>query len=220
MAAGSGVRFGQGELKQFFPVGARPMLAWSIARFAGCDAIDGITLVAAPGTEDRIGELVETSAFTKVDRIMTGGDTRQQSVWLGLQAIGSTGEKVLIHDAARPCLSAQLLDRILEALRENDAVVPVIPAVDTLVLEGNGVLDALLDRVHIAAVQTPQAFRRELIVRAHREAGAKGLMASDEGSLVFAMGEPVRTIPGERTNIKITFEDDVPIAEAILGRLE
>jgi len=106
----------------------------------------------------------------------------------------------------------------LADLRDNDAVIPVTPAVDTLVREDGGMLDALLDRVHISAVQTPQAFRTDLIVRAHREAEAKGFSSSDEGSLVFALGETVRTIPGERTNIKITFEDDVPIAEAILGR--
>ena len=96
------------------------------------------------------------------------------------------------------------------------AGVPVVPATDTLVRDYQGRVDAILDREHVAGVRTPQAFRLALILRAHREAKARGFQSSDDGSLVLALREPVHTIPGERTNLKVTFRDDVAIAEAIL----
>ena len=110
-----------------------------------------------------------------------------------------------------------MTSRGLDALSEHDAVVPAVAATDTLVRDYEGRVDAVIDRVHVAGVQTPQAFRFDLILRAHREARARGFHSSDDGSLVLALGEPVFTVPGERTNIKVTYRDDVAIAEAILN---
>jgi 2-C-methyl-D-erythritol 4-phosphate cytidylyltransferase len=126
----------------------------------------------------------------------------------------------LIHDAARPCLSAGLLARIVKALRNDDAVVPVIPVVDTLAVDNGGVIDAVVDRANIACVQTPQAFEKQLALRAHRKAFADGLESSDDGSLVLALGKKVKTIPGDRTNIKVTYEEDIAIAEEILSHMK
>jgi 2-C-methyl-D-erythritol 4-phosphate cytidylyltransferase len=123
---------------------------------------------------------------------------------------------VLIHDAARPCLSAALRDRVLDALGSYDAVVPAVPVTDTLIRDVEARVDAMLDRVHISGVQTPQAFRADLIVRAHRIARERGLHSSDDGSLVLALAEQVATVAGERTNIKVTYREDLAIAEAIL----
>jgi 2-C-methyl-D-erythritol 4-phosphate cytidylyltransferase len=123
---------------------------------------------------------------------------------------------VLIHDAARPCLSDALRDRLIDALAAHDAVVPAVPVTDTLIRDLDAGVDAILDRVHIAGVQTPQAFRLELIRRAHAAARDRGFKSSDDGSLVLALGEKVATVPGERTNLKVTFRDDLMIAEAIL----
>ena len=133
-----------------------------------------------------------------------------------LRALPEDVTHVLIHDAARPCTSPELVDRILDALASYAAVVPAVAATDTLIRDYQGRVDAIIDRVHVAGVQTPQAFRFDLILRAHREAKARGFQSSDDGSLVLALGEPVHTVPGERTNIKVTFRDDVAIAEAIL----
>ena len=105
---------------------------------------------------------------------------------------------------------------MLEALASHGAVVPAVAATDTLIRNFENRVDAIIDRVHVAGVQTPQAFRFDLILRAHREAKARGFQSSDDGSLVLALGEPVHTLPGERTNIKVTYRDDVAIAEAIL----
>jgi 2-C-methyl-D-erythritol 4-phosphate cytidylyltransferase len=216
MAAGSGERFGSNEAKAFADVGGRPMMMWSIARFGAVAEVGAITLVVAPGVEARAGEIIREHGLSKVERIVAGGDTRQDSVRLGLASLGAASEHVLVHDAARPCVSEALIARMLGALRECRAAVPVMPVVDTLIRESNGTVDAILDRVHMARAQTPQAFHTAVLIDAHRRAHARGLRSSDDGSLVLAMGEPVRTIAGERTNIKVTFADDVRLAAAIL----
>jgi 2-C-methyl-D-erythritol 4-phosphate cytidylyltransferase len=217
MAAGSGERFG-GESKQFVALHGKPMVVWAIECFAKSRGIDNVTVVTTPGEEDGIRRAVDDHGLDKVGRIVPGGDTRQQSVWRGLQSLDSNSDVVLVHDAARPCLSGDLVQRVIDALGSDAAVVPVLPAVDTLIRESSGRLEKVVDREGISGVQTPQGFRTDLLIRAHQNAKDKGIVSSDDGSLIFALGETVRTIAGERTNIKITFEDDVPIAEAILSQ--
>jgi 2-C-methyl-D-erythritol 4-phosphate cytidylyltransferase len=216
MAAGSGERFG-GEPKQFLLICDKPVIVWAIESFCDHPDVDAITVVAEPGREREIGELLESYQVDKIEGIVPGGETRQESVRRGLDALRSTSVTVLVHDAARPCLSGVLLQRILDALCGLDAVVPAVPAVDTLIREKSNRLEAVVDRTGISGVQTPQGFRTDLLRRAHANAETKGIKSSDDGSLVLAMGESVATVPGERTNIKITFEEDMAIAEAILA---
>ncbi len=218
MAAGAGERFEGAEPKKFYPLRGRPALVWAIERFAIHQSVDSISVIVAPGEEDRVRALVSSEQLAKVDQVIRGGATRQESVSLGLESLDASCDTVLVHDAARPCLSASLLDRVLASLATCDAVVPVWPVVDTLVREEGGRIDAILDRVHISGVQTPQGFRTALLIEAHRRAQSDGFVSSDDGSLVFALGEPVTTIAGEPTNIKVTYIEDAMIAEAILAR--
>ena len=216
MAAGAGERFG-GESKQFALLGGKPMLVWSLERFTRDSACDRITIVVTPGTETRIGQLIDEHEVEKINGIVPGGDTRQASVRFGLEFFGPDSERVLVHDAARPCLSKNLLHRVIGALDKADAVVPSAPAVDTMIREESSHVTDIVDRTGLSAVQTPQGFRTELLQRAHKNAESSGMVSSDDGSLVVALGETVVTVRGERTNIKVTFEDDLRIAEAILN---
>ncbi len=216
MAAGAGERFGEDRPKQYLSLLGRPMLVWSVGRFAAHPAVTSITVVVAPGEEDRAGQILSEHNPDKVGRIVAGGDTRQQSVSLGLRSLDAGSKRVLVHDAARPCMSDDLLNRLIDALDECDAVIPALPAVDTLIHEQDGVLDAIIDRVHVCGVQTPQGFTTGLLLKAHERAASRGFTSSDDGSLVYALEEPVRVVHGERTNIKITVAEDFPIAEAIL----
>ncbi|HET6350326.1 MAG TPA: IspD/TarI family cytidylyltransferase, partial [Candidatus Krumholzibacteria bacterium] len=165
---------------------------------------------------DTLRGALSADAAGKLRAVVTGGATRQDSVYLGLEQTPADATHVLIHDAARPCLSAALRDRVIDALAEHDAVVPAVAVTDTLIRDVEGGVDAILDRVHIAGVQTPQAFRLDLIRRAHGVARDRGFTSSDDGSLVLALGERVATVAGERTNLKVTFRDDLAIAEAVL----
>jgi 2-C-methyl-D-erythritol 4-phosphate cytidylyltransferase len=216
MAAGSGERFAGKGPKILVPLLGLPALVWSARRFARHSAVHEIVVVAPPGEEERIRSTLGEHRVGKIARVAAGGATRQESVRLGLETLDPDCALILIHDAARPCLGADLVDRVIETLASDGAVIPVLPAVDTLVRESNGAVDALLDRVHISGVQTPQGFHAALILRAHRSAKARGFASSDDGSLVFALGEKVRTIEGERSNIKITYPEDAAVAEAIL----
>ena len=191
-------------------------MVWPVERFASHRAVASITIVVAAGEEDRVGRMMAGAGLTRVGRIVTGGSTRQQSVALGLQTLGDSSEKVLVHDAARPCLSDDLINRILGALQESSAVVPAVPSVDTLIHEHDGTVNAIVDRVWVRGVQTPQGFDTGLLVRAHRQAASRGFESSDDASLVYALQETVRVVPGERTNIKVTLPEDLQIAEAIL----
>lgn len=216
MAAGRGDRFEGNTPKQLALVNGRPMIAWSIERFSACADVKTIILVVPPDQTGAWQAAMAEPSGGHVSNLVNGGERRQDSVRLGIEALPEDVTHVLVHDAARPCLSAKLLDRIVGALNNSDAVVPVVPAVDTLVVDINGRVDAIVDRATIAGVQTPQAFEKQLLLRAHRKAHADGLRTSDDGSLVLALGESVTTVPGDRMNIKVTYPDDVPVAEAIL----
>ncbi len=220
MAAGRGERFEGGAPKQLALVGGRPMVAWSIERFATCADIEQVFLVIPEAQTGAWRATLAEPAGELVNDVVEGGERRQESVRLGVEALPDTITHVLIHDAARPCLSAGLLARVVEALRGGDAVVPVVPVVDTLAVDTGGAVDDNVDRANISSVQTPQAFDKQLVLRAHRKAHADGLKSSDDGSLVLALGEKVLTIPGERTNIKITYAEDIAIAEEILSQMK
>lgn len=216
VAAGSSERFGGGQPKQFKLLAGKPVLLWSVERFATSASIDSIVIVA---TADHL-ELVRslTGGIGKVADVIAGGATRQESVRLGLAALSDDSAVVLVHDAARPCLSSLLLDEVLVALKSHEAVVPALPVGDTLVLSRDDAVDALLDRAGVQRVQTPQGFRTELLRRAHHRAEARGYQSSDDGSLVFALDEPVHIVPGDPQNLKITYESDLSTAEAILAQ--
>jgi 2-C-methyl-D-erythritol 4-phosphate cytidylyltransferase/2-C-methyl-D-erythritol 2,4-cyclodiphosphate synthase len=215
MAGGTGERFGGRAPKQLTLLNGRTMLAWAAMALGRSARVAGLVIVTPPGADVVLPDLPAEVAG-KVRAMVVGGQTRQESVFNALQSLSREATHVLIHDAARPCVSAVLCDRVLDALESHDAVVPVMPVTDTLVREVDSSVDAILDRVHIAGVQTPQGFRTDLIVRAHRVARERGLKSSDDGSLVLALAEKVATVPGERTNIKVTYREDVGVAEAIL----
>ena len=217
LAAGQGARFGGDSQKQLAGLAGRPLLVWSVLRFASHPAVAETVIVVPPGREQAVGELLAGEGFEDAGKIVGGGQTRQESSWLGLQAVPAGATHVLVHDAARPCLSGELVTRVTDALKENNAVIPAVPVVDTLVRERSNAVDAVLDRVFVSGVQTPQGFEKDLLLRAHRRARANGFSSNDEGSLVLALGEKVATVRGDRTNIKITYPEDAAIAEAILG---
>jgi len=218
MAAGSGSRFDAGTAKQTTMLDGRAMLAWSAEMLAVSARVSGLVLVAPAGQEAAFTALLAEQAARKLRAAVSGGNSRQDSVYNGLERVPEGTTHVLIHDAARPCLSTALRDRIIDALASHDAVVPAVPVTDTLIRDMDAGVDAILDRENLAGVQTPQGFRFELIRRAHRIARERGFKSSDDGSLVLALAEKVATVPGERTNLKVTYRDDVIIAEAILKK--
>jgi 2-C-methyl-D-erythritol 4-phosphate cytidylyltransferase/2-C-methyl-D-erythritol 2,4-cyclodiphosphate synthase len=212
VAAGSGSRAGGGLPKQYRPVGGKPLLAHALDGL-GHPAIDEIRVVIGEGQD----ELFAAAAGERpLPPPVTGGAERQDSVRLGLEAIASEGgaERVLIHDAARPFLPGAVIDRLLAALDAAEGAVPALPVVDTLA-RGSATLDEAVGREGLLRVQTPQAFRFEAILGAHR--AWSGGPATDDAQVARAAGLRVAVVPGDPALEKLTYDEDFARAEKRLA---
>ena len=197
-----GERLGMGP-KAFVRVGGVSLLERAIACLA---AFADEVVVALP--ELHLGVPLPAGV-----RRVAGGATRQESVLNMLAAAG--GEFVLIHDAARPFLPAAVIERTLAAVREVGAATVALPSADTLVLEGEGARwGSLLDRSKVHAIQTPQGFRRSLLLEAHARARREGIAATDDAGLVARLGLPVALVAGDPVLFKVTRPGDFALAEA------
>lgn len=220
LAAGSGERLRGSLPKQFLEIAGRSLLEICLERFRDHNGIDGILLVAPVDRLAMAEKVVAAGPFPKVIKVLPGGRTRQESSAIGIAAAPEEVENVLVHDAARALVPAEVITRVLEALAYSQAVMPVLPVSDTTVrVDAAGAAIAVLDRARLRRVQTPQGFKLEIIRQAHARARAEGCSdAGDDCSLVlrFALA-PVATVAGDPSNIKITYPQDLQIAEAILG---
>lgn len=210
VAAGSGTRFGRA--KQFARLGGRPVVAW--ATEAVRSVADGVVLVLPP---DR----VEAAADLGADAVVAGGPSRSASVRLGLSAVPEEAVVVVVHDAARPLATADLFRAVLAGLEPGsdgvaaDGAICAVPVADTLKrLEDDGATVAgTVARDGLVAVQTPQAFRADVLRRAHRAGGE----ATDDAALVEAIGGTVRVVAGDPCNLKLTTPSDLDYAEHLLA---
>jgi 2-C-methyl-D-erythritol 4-phosphate cytidylyltransferase len=219
LAGGSGERLKGPLPKQFIEIGGRPLLAVCLARFQAHPAVDGILLVVPAANMERGREVVARGGFAKVIGVLAGGATRQESSAIGVAAVPAETELVLIHDAARAMVPEGVIARVLAALADAPAVTPVIPAGDTTVrIDERGAVTAVLDRDKLRRGQTPQGFHLEIIRLAHEMARAEGFAgASDDCSLVLRYKlAPVITVDGDVGNIKITYPQDLVVADAII----
>ena len=218
-AGGRGERLGAGMPKQLLTVGGESILRRSIRLFAEHERIDEIVVVLPP--ELAAEAPADLGAPGKPMRIVAGGARRQDSVRLGFEAILGRADIVVIHDAARPFASADLVSRTIDAAAESGAALAALPASDTVKLTSAGsggtiVVERTVPRERVFMAQTPQAFRADVLAAAI-EAGRGGAVATDEAALAEAAGFPVRIVAGETTNLKITTMTDLKAAEAIAG---
>ncbi|MBJ3774448.1 bifunctional 2-C-methyl-D-erythritol 4-phosphate cytidylyltransferase/2-C-methyl-D-erythritol 2,4-cyclodiphosphate synthase [Acuticoccus mangrovi] len=208
LAAGRGTRFGGDAPKQYLPLDGSTVLARALDAFLAHAAIRRVVAVIGAGDEGAFRAAVGPRA----DRVevVTGGDTRQASVAAALAHLAvDPPERVLVHDGARPFLSAALIDRVARALDDADAVIPAVPVADTLKRIDHGRVAGTVPRDGLAQAQTPQGFRFAALRAAH---AAMPGGATDDAMVMEAAGHPVRVVEGERTNHKITTPDDLPAA--------
>ncbi|MDW7739569.1 MAG: 2-C-methyl-D-erythritol 4-phosphate cytidylyltransferase [Bacillota bacterium] len=217
-AAGEGLRMGSSTRKQYLLLEGVPVIVYSVKLFLGHPAVKEIIIVVPPGEKDAVKALIRTYYSSGQYILVEGGETRQESISLGLEAVSIDIDLVAVHDAARPLATADLLNRLVEAAAEKGAVVPVISLNDTAKeIDPSGYIISTPDREKLRLVQTPQVFRREILVNAYQEASRKGHMATDDASLVELSGAKVLTILGEVNNLKLTSPRDLELA-AILMR--
>jgi 2-C-methyl-D-erythritol 4-phosphate cytidylyltransferase len=216
VAAGSGDRLGADRPKAFARLADRPLLAESLERLDASDWVDGIVVAAPEGWEEPAILLAEELSAGKVAQAVTGGASRAESARLAMAEVPAEAVAVLVHDAARPLLPPEVIDRVLEPLGEGwQGVVPAIAVADTIKrVDGEQVLETLV-REGLVAAQTPQAFAADAL----RAALAGGIdHASDCASLVEARGGRVKAVEGDPRLRKVTTAQDLLAVEAMLAR--
>lgn len=213
-AAGSGSRSGQSIPKQYVELAGAPVLAHTLrafSRFPECTEI----IVAIDEEWRTVAERC-AEGLPNV-RFITGGAERQHSIANALATLAGAPDLVLVHDAARPCVSRALVERVIAKALEHGAAIPALPINETVKrVDADGVIAQTVPRASLHAAQTPQGFERELLRRAYNHAAATGITATDDSSLVEALGHAVHVVDGEPANIKITVPDDFTRAEQCL----
>jgi len=214
-AGGRGQRFGAAEPKQLLKVGGRPVLERSVSAFLAHPTVDEVVIALPQELVDDPPAYLRAAA--KPLHVVAGGARRQDSVANGFRAAATASDVIVIHDAARPFASADLIARTIAAAAECGAALAALAARDTVKRGDNatGVVAETLPRDSIFLAQTPQAFRRDVLQAALALAGRDAVDATDEATLAERAGYQVRLVEGEASNIKITTPEDLPIAEAI-----
>jgi len=215
VAAGRGTRMGASTAKQYLKVRGKILLEYSLDFFEEYQGIGAMILVLPPGDVDSLG-VEYREKYRKLLDVVPGGDERQSSVLAGLRAVPPGFQRVAVHDGVRPLLSNGLMDRLLEPDPGIPAVIPVIPVVDSLKeVDADDVVRFLPDRSRIRRAQTPQVFNTIQLLKILEEQDP-GKFYADESALYTLRGLPVRTVPGEETNIKVTTPLDLRLAALLL----
>jgi len=219
-AAGKGVRMGAGN-KLLLPLMDRPILQRTIEAFQNCPLITAIVLAVSDDTEQFCREyIIDKPAFTKVTQLIPGGVTRQASVYNALKHAAKEFDIVLVHDGARPLVGRALIETAINDAARYGAVVPAVEVKDTIKVISGELITKTPERASLRAVQTPQAFRADLLISAFESAISAGFTGTDEASLVERAGLTVKIFTGSYENIKITTPEDMLIARSILQKRE
>ena len=216
VAAGSGTRFGAEKPKQFIEILGQPLIIYTLQKFESCPAIDEIILVLPAEEIENFGQIVLKYNLTKLAQIVSGGKTRAESVWNGLNVIDEkSAEIIAVHDGARPLVSVEEITRTIEKAQETGAACLVGFVTDTIKEVSDGKIVQTIDRTKLRRALTPQCFRYEILKRAFIE-NEIGEVVTDECFLVEKLGIEVSIIEGNAQNIKITTPADFVIVENFL----
>lgn len=215
-SAGLGRRMG-GRKKNYLLLSGSPVLAYTLAAFEASTLIDAVIIAVAPGDEEYCRDELAPFGFRKVSHIIAGGKERQDSVYNGLE-FAKDAEVVVVHDGARPLVTVDIIDAVIRSAFLNGAVIAAVPVKDTIKEVSDGMVARTIDRTHLVSVQTPQAFRREILVNAFQKAKADNFYGTDESSLVERAGQTVSVVRGSYENFKITTAEDLLFAEGVLAK--
>ncbi len=218
-AAGRGLRMGGHVPKQFLSLGGQPLILHSLRVLQASSAIHEIILAVPQNEMDYcLKEIVAQHHFTKVTKVVPGGAERQDSVRHALEAVHDDVDVVLVHDAVRPFLTERMVEEVVSKARVKGAAIIALPMKDTVKQVGaDFVIERTVDRTGLWLAQTPQAFRRDWLLSAHRKAHGEGVRATDDAYLMEWCGYPVSVVEGSGENIKVTRPEDMAIGEAILA---
>ncbi len=219
VAAGSGVRLGSDVPKAFVKIGGRAMLSYSLATIGQVGAIGEVVIAVPEGFENAARAEAATAGLGVPVKITPGGLERQDSVRIALALTRAESEVVIVHDAARPLATREIFERCLNAAARAGGAIAATPVADTLkrVTNHDNAIAATISRAGLWQAQTPQAFRRAVLVAAHQRAVTERIAATDDADLVERTGVSVEVVECSTANIKITTPSDLAIVEAILA---
>lgn len=217
VAAGGSVRMGIADSKQFIPLLGRPAIEYTLRAFEKCHFIKEIVVVCREQDKERIRLIADENGFSKVSSLVEGGASRAESVRNGIKAASSKAKYFAIHDGARPLITVEEIERVIEAAFETGAATLGVPIKDTIkIVDGYNKIESTPLRSQLRAVHTPQVFERELYQFALENAGDNMINFTDDCSLIEHMGGEVEVVKDSEENIKLTTPIDVVIAESIL----
>jgi len=218
VSAGKGVRFMEGQKKQFYSLGGKPILTHTLDKFETSPLIRSILLVVSQEDMDYcLKEVTEKYKFEKVSQIIPGGKRRQESVKNGIDALPKDTDIVAIHDGVRPFVTKTMIEDSVRSAVRYGAVILAMPVKDTIKMSNpDGTVLKTLDRESLWQIQTPQTFQASVIKEAYRRATEDGFIGTDDASLVERLGVKVHILPGSYTNIKITTPEDLLLANLFL----
>jgi 2-C-methyl-D-erythritol 4-phosphate cytidylyltransferase len=215
-AAGMGKRMGVGKNKLFIELNGTPVFIHTLQVFHSDDHCERMIIAVHPDDIETMEQLIKNYGLDQKTYIVTGGSERQHSVYNALQRVAGEGI-VLVHDAARPFLEVELLKELVHSARVYGAAVLAVPVKDTIKKVENGMVVETVERSSLWAIQTPQAFRIPLLIKAHQEAIKANFLGTDDASLIENIGEKVAIVEGDYNNIKLTTPEDLYFAQAIIN---
>lgn len=219
LAAGQGKRMQAGKNKQFLTLEGKTVLEHTLNAFDTCTAVDGYIVVAHKDEVDFVRETYQSENHKKLLQVVCGGAERQDSVYEGLKALPLACDYVLIHDGARPFVTTAVIERTLHSAYQWGSGVAGVAVKDTIKqCDSEGKVLQTIPRASLWSVQTPQTFRKEIIVSAYQEAFEANYYGTDDASLVELRQGLVQMVEGDYDNIKITTQEDLAIGENILKR--
>ena len=225
-AAGKGKRMQAGMNKVLVELEGMPILVRTLARFSRCQAVDRLVVVVAAHEVDFVTDMLtgaDREFGLKPWQVTAGGSERQYSVWNGIQAVQGAADDdiILVHDAARPLVSEKTILETIRVAEAQGAAIAAVPAKNTIKLcNAAGEVVETPDRSRLWEVQTPQGFRRDILVRANQQAMAESFLGTDDASLVERLGQKVFIVESDYRNIKLTTPEDMVIAKAFLAAEE
>jgi len=217
-AAGKSTRMNTGVSKQYMMAAGKPVLAHTIEAFEKTKVISEIIVVISKEDDSVFNDyILSRYKYSKLSAVVYGGSDRQASVYNGLQAVSGKSSVVCVHDGARPLVTPDIIIDTISAAYEKGAACAGVPVKDTIKKVGaSGIVEKTLDRSKLWSIQTPQAFRKEILEKAHETAAKEGYSGTDDSVLAERLGYPVHMIMGSYRNIKITTPEDLIFAEALL----
>lgn len=215
LASGTGSRYGSDIPKQFIKIAEKTILEHTIESFEKASQIDEIFVIITPEYRHVAENILSNNNFSKVTKLLNGGETRKDSSYIGINSIEDKEANVLIHDCARPFVTQKIISDCIEALQTHCAIGVAIPTTDTIIEAENNIISSIPDRSKLMCIQTPQCFKLSLIKKAHELSKNDKNFTDDCGLVVKYNLAPIHIVNGDTENIKITYPSDIFIAEKI-----